>query len=279
MADTPTTAAVEPGEVCGCPIVSILSEENRTYLAIGPGGRGVVLKKLDSDCLIAGALHPAVRDRLGHARGLAHPGVANLFGVERDGADAYLMWEYVEGVPFLEYVSSPERSPREVASLARELILTVDLLHMQGIVHGALISGNVIVTPGGTVRLTHVSPLLYTQPSVDADCLISILEQAVEARNEQGSPMARLLAEVRSRPSDLRALGTKLANLIEPRGASVDLAGPDPIAGPRKRALFGAAFAGLVGLAAAAGAWYAIERGHLTPLEGLFPIRTANAGK
>src|SRR5687767_13638500 len=77
-----------PSELCGYPVDSALSPSGSTFLAIGPGGRGVVLKKMDDDCLLRGQLHPSIRERLGRVRELAHGGVANLYGVARDGAAA-----------------------------------------------------------------------------------------------------------------------------------------------------------------------------------------------
>src|SRR4051812_41066070 len=115
MCATPTTDSGLPAEVCGYAIDSALSDDG-CYLAIGPGGRGITIKRMEDDCLLKGQLHPAVRDRLGRVREIAHGGVANLFGVERDGAAAWLVWEYVEGKPFDAYAADPARSLRELAA-------------------------------------------------------------------------------------------------------------------------------------------------------------------
>src|SRR4051812_15826439 len=147
------TAATEPpttpAELCGYPVDSALSEAGATYLAIGPGGRGVVLKKMEDDCLLRGQLHPSIRERLARVRELAHGGVANLYGVGREGegeaaagtaggavGGAWLIWEYVDGESFADYAAAPNRTLRDLAMAGRELALAVDLLHMQGIVHG-----------------------------------------------------------------------------------------------------------------------------------------------
>src|SRR5688572_15402915 len=142
--DVPATTP-PPAELCGHAVVETLAPD-ASYLAIGPGGRGVVLKKLDPDCIYAGLLHPDVHDRLSRVRELAHTRVANLFGVGKQGSDAWLIWEYVEGKPLAEHVRDHCRTPRELAALVRELVLTVESLHAQGIVHGAICAGNVIVT-------------------------------------------------------------------------------------------------------------------------------------
>ena len=207
MHNTEANSVSLPVEICGCCIDRVLTDD-RSFLAVGPGGRNVVLKTIDPDCLLRGSLHPSVRDRLSRVRELANASVANLFGVERDGDVAYLMWEYVEGLPFDVYAAA-NCTPRDMAVAARELVMAVDLLHMQGIVHGALIGSNVIVLPGGGVRLTHVSPLLYTDPSVDIECIWNLLEYAAEQLGEQGEPLTAIVVEGRQGTMTLRQLATR----------------------------------------------------------------------
>ena len=272
-------AAGVPPELCGYPVDSALSESGTAFLAVGPGGRGVVLKKMDEDCLLRGQLHPSIRERLSRVRELAHGGVANLYGVARDGVgsesdaegngagnsagggegggQAWLIWEYVEGQTFSEYAAAPGRSLHDLAAVGREVALAMDLLHMQGIVHGSVGGGNVIVSPSNTVRLTHVSPLLYTDPVPDAEAVVHLLESAVAAHGEGGSPLGVLLARAREEGAGLRALAARLAALIESRDLEqwADDAARDHR--PRKRARYAAALAALAGIALGIGAWRA----------------------
>ena len=71
------------------------------------GGRTVVLKKLDDDCLLDGQLHPSIKLRLERVRELPVRCVANFLGVERDGAGvAQMVWEFVRGTPLAELNSA-----------------------------------------------------------------------------------------------------------------------------------------------------------------------------
>jgi hypothetical protein len=255
MTEAAPTISDAPAEICGYPVDSALSDD-KTYLAIGPGGRGVTVKRMEDDCILKGQLHPAVRDRLGRVREIAHGGVANLFGVERDAGAAWLVWEYVPGQPFDAWAAGAERSLRDLAAAGREVALAVDLLHMQGIVHGAVHGGNVIVAAGGAVRLTHVSPLLYTDISVDAGAVTAMIESAVALRGGENSSLGWLLARARQEGVGLRALAARLAALIESRELDegwVEQADEDRR--PRRRALYGAVVVAALGVGAGVLAW------------------------
>jgi serine/threonine protein kinase len=201
-------------------------------------------------------------------RELAHASVANLFGVERDGDDAFLMWEYVEGLR-LDFYTGANHTPREVASVLRETVLAVDLLHMQGIVHGALIGSNVVVTFGGAVRLTHISPLVYTDPKVDIECVWNLLDHAAEQLGERGSMLLALAGEARRRNLPLRQLATRLGPLIDSRDAKKAVETEQlPESSPRRRTLISAALVAALGLAMAWGAWWAIGSGRFSFSDG-----------
>src|SRR4051794_36900818 len=75
-----------------------------SFLACESNGRRVVLKMLEGDCLLKGQLHPMIHGRLGRVRELAHLGVANLQGAEKEGERAFLVWEFVEGITLEEYL-------------------------------------------------------------------------------------------------------------------------------------------------------------------------------
>jgi hypothetical protein len=199
--------------LCGYAVVETLREEC-TLLAAEPGERRIVLKRLDADCLLQDQLHPSVRERLERVRELAHAGVANLHGVAAEGKEAWLIWDYAPGESFDAYASDPGRSIADVRGLARELALTVDSLHQQGIVHGALVPGNVLVSPGaggGTIRLTHVSPLLFSDPAVDAASVVALLEHVLDLRGERNGPLGNILAEARTAELPLSMLASRLA--------------------------------------------------------------------
>lgn len=207
------------------------------------GGRRVVLKKLDDDCLLDGQLHPSIKLRLERVRELPVPAVANLLGVERDRADvAHLVWEHVAGTPLADLRST------NWLTLSREVVLAVQSLHAAGIVHGAIHGGNVIVDDAGQVRLTHVSPLLYTDVDHDAADVCAMLDALVSERAPQ-TPLAATLAEAAAQPRiTLSELYARLAEVdVDPLTDAA--AAPPRQRSPRTRYLVAAALVALIGVA------------------------------
>lgn len=133
-----------------------------------------VRKRLDQDCLLDGDLHPNVAIRLERVRELPVRNVANLVGVERDNEGVWLVWQYVEGMTLESYLAQEQR-PADWDRIARDLKRLVISIHAQGLVHGALHARNVIIDPTGAVWLTHISPLLFSEPEHDEKSLAVLL--------------------------------------------------------------------------------------------------------
>jgi hypothetical protein len=192
-----------------------------TAFALAVGNRSLVLKELDPDCLLQSGpkskLHPNIRDRLARVRELAYGSVANLHDVERDRGKAYLVWEYVEGLTLESWAMRSEVSLRDLLLMARELILTIESLHARGIVHGAIHGRNVFVDPTGKLKLTHVSPLLYTDPQQDLRCIAEMFHDLSQQRGEASFELESLAAEADESDGTLQSMMTRASTLIDRR--------------------------------------------------------------
>jgi serine/threonine protein kinase len=186
-------------------------------------------------------------------RELAERGVANLHGVERDGEYVYLVWDFVPGVPLSDW-GARKLPYRDLLFVARELVLTIESLHGAGIVHGAVKLGNVIFDRDEShVRVTHVSPMLHQEPQRDADAIVQVLSLALETKKDRESALGSALQQARASRANLRQLSNLLANVPEPgksRTQRGDLSARKPARGIAKRALWAAAIALILGIAA-----------------------------
>lgn len=134
-----------------------------------------ILKPLDADCMLRGQLHPMIRDRLGRVRELAMTQVANLHAVVREKGRAFMVWEYVQGQTLEEWLAAGPTAT-QLRKVHDDLAHIVESLHALGIVHGAIHERNVIITPAGAVKLTHVSPLLWDDPENDLQAVQKLLQ-------------------------------------------------------------------------------------------------------
>jgi serine/threonine protein kinase len=210
-----TSVSLPPDTICGYTIVR--SPSPGTFIALADGGRKVLLKPLDTDCLLHGQLHPSIKERLSRVRELALKSAANLHGVERDKQGVFLVWEFIDGQPLESHAQSVSRS--QFISMMREVVLSVLALHQVGIVHGALHSRNVIVDTAGRPRLTHISPLLFHDPAVDDTAIAAMLANLMERRTDMDAAMGSLL----QKPASLRQLASSLVTADAPQAQSHSL--------------------------------------------------------
>ena len=214
-------------------------------VAADPAGRRVILKPLDDDCLLKGHLHPLIKDRLGRVRELAHLGVANLLGVERLDGRCFLVWQHVEGRTLEEHLAGSEKGQWALRDIALRLVQSVEALHALGIVHGALHARNIIIEPDGALRLTHISPLLYTDMAVDIEALLDLLSDLGHEQSAQEElPTLRQIAAQLTALPRAAADGAVEAPAAERDGMKL-----------RRAALIGAAAATVIGAGVAWGVW------------------------
>jgi hypothetical protein len=254
----------QPEKLCGYAVQAWL-RPGRTALCSGPSAKNLVLKALPAECLRGERLHPLVKDRLARIQQLPQMQLASLLGAERDGSRVWLVWAYVEGQTLEQFLADVSYSPQQALMLLRELLYAVEAIHSLGIVHGALYARNVIVTPRGELRLTHVSPLLYQDPLADRQALAEILRRAVDVRGLRHTPAGEAVLRALDNDAPLTAMAATLGQLVNTPTASAARPRDDDGAQLRKRSRRLAATAALATLAAAALAWWALAQGPARP--------------
>ena len=88
-------------------------------------------------------------DEARHAAGLKHPGIVAIYDAGRDGADCYIVQEYVAGHTLGEVMQGERLSHVAVARLLAEIADALNYAHQHGFVHRDLKPANIMVSLDG----------------------------------------------------------------------------------------------------------------------------------
>jgi predicted Ser/Thr protein kinase len=133
---------------------------------LGEGGSGVVYRgrdlRLERQVAIK-ILADALRDDefawarlLREARlvsQLNHPHIAAIYDLGEEDGRAYIVMEYVEGLPLADLIPEGGMPPEQVERYAVQISGALAFAHEQGVIHGDLKGSNIIVTPEGNIKL------------------------------------------------------------------------------------------------------------------------------
>jgi tRNA A-37 threonylcarbamoyl transferase component Bud32 len=266
-----TLPALPPERLGQYTVVRSLTPQ-ASYLCHDERGQQVVLKRLEDDCLLRGQLHPSIKERLHRVRELAQKQVATLHTVERIDDAAWLVWEFAPGQTLVDSIADDVRSDAQLSLLAREVILSVESLHAQGIIHGAMHWRNVIIDPAGNIRLTHISPLLYSDPAEDARAVVQMLSEVINQCGLEKGTLCELIAQAQNETFTLRQLAARLVAVAEPQTPLQDHVDPTTESRARRRALIGAAIAALCGIVIAVAAYAAFSSRSQPPPGNFEPL-------
>jgi serine/threonine-protein kinase len=86
------------------------------------------------------------------ASALNHPGIASIYDVFLHDGEIFLVMEYVAGVRLRDW-SARSRPEQETLAIFERCAEALQAAHDQGIVHGDVKPDNVMITPGGQVKL------------------------------------------------------------------------------------------------------------------------------
>ncbi len=132
---------------------------------VGSGAMGAVWRGLDTELDRIVALKRAhhaesadderIRREARIAAGVHHPGVVTLFDAIRDGANRWLVMEYVPSDSLAQVLAARGPLPAaEVARIGAALAGALEAVHAAGIVHRDIKPANVLIGEDGTVKLT-----------------------------------------------------------------------------------------------------------------------------
>ena len=186
---------------------------------IGRGGMGEVWRardgKLQRDVAIK-ALPEELRtdsERLSRfereARLLAalnHPGIASIFGLEKQDGTTYIVMELVEGTTLAERLAAGALPMEEALEVALGIAAGLEAAHGAGIIHRDLKPANVKVRPDGSVKLLDLglARTIETSGAVDSSLSPTITTPATHAGVILGTAAYMSPEQARGRPVDKR---------------------------------------------------------------------------
>ena len=226
-------ASWEPGDVIRAAV-----EEGRAMLnpqrfgpyrvtgLAGRGGMGAVYKAARDDGtfekqVAIKVMHvglPAARFRKERAilASLEHPNIARLLdGGETDTGASYIVMEYVDGLPLLEYCMREQLSANARLALFLDVCSAVQYAHQKLVVHRDLKPGNILVTgpPGGpgVPKLLDfgIAKLLDDDAQGTRTGLLPMTPEYASPEQARGQPV--------STASDIYSLGLVLYELLTGR--------------------------------------------------------------
>lgn len=172
----PALAELSPGDTVGgrFEIVEVLGRGPAAVLLRARDrelGEVVALKVLAPGAVGDALDFEGLDSPLQPVRRLDHPGIARTYDYGRAGELAFFAREPVAGTSLARLLESPGRLPAPAAlGLARQLALAVGSVHRDGLAHGRLTPGNVVVGADGRARITDfgVSMAVADDPSLAA---------------------------------------------------------------------------------------------------------------
>jgi serine/threonine protein kinase len=122
-------------------------------------GRQVAIKELHLPDGVAPAEREVFEERvLREARAagrLNDPGVVTVYDVVRDQGTTFIVMELIEATTLTDLVQQRGPLPQDaVARLAEQLLSALRTAHAAGVVHRDVKPSNIMVLPGGRVKLT-----------------------------------------------------------------------------------------------------------------------------
>ncbi len=86
---------------------------------------------------------------------LQHPNIVTVYDSDRDGDTAFLVMEFIHGEDLKQHLDRGERfTPAESLRLMLDLLAALDFAHRQGVVHRDVKPANLLIEPGGRLKLT-----------------------------------------------------------------------------------------------------------------------------
>ncbi|MER6878615.1 serine/threonine-protein kinase, partial [Amycolatopsis sp. NPDC000673] len=139
----------------------VIAGRYRLEERLGAGGMGVVWRASDLELRRTVALkrsldgdEPQIRREARLGAALQHPNIVAVYDSVSDGADRWLVMEYLPARSLAEIVHADGvLTPERAAAVGVQIAGALAAMHARGMVHRDLTPGNVLVADDGTAKL------------------------------------------------------------------------------------------------------------------------------
>ena len=87
------------------------------------------------------------------AAALDHPNICSVHDIKETGEPSFIVMQYVEGETLADLIRTKTLTTSEVMQLGRQIISAIAEAHAHGIIHRDIKPKNIMVTPGGNVKV------------------------------------------------------------------------------------------------------------------------------
>jgi serine/threonine protein kinase/Flp pilus assembly protein TadD len=87
------------------------------------------------------------------AAALAQPTICSVYDIKETGEPSFIVMQYVEGETLADLIRTRTLTTSEVVQLGRQIISAIAEAHAHGIIHRDIKPKNIMVTPGGNVKV------------------------------------------------------------------------------------------------------------------------------
>jgi eukaryotic-like serine/threonine-protein kinase len=158
------------------------------------------------------------------AAALNHPNLCTIHSVDSTLGAPIIVMEYVDGHPLAQEMATGPLPAERVVALGRQIALGMAEAHAQGVVHGDLKPGNILVTAAGIAKIVDFGLARRHVPQGDGDA--TRLWTPSDAEGLHGTPAYMAPEQARGEKavpaSDVFALGLILYEMITGRRARTD---------------------------------------------------------
>ena len=181
--------------------------------------RKVALKRLKKTGADADSYDRTVQEARAAAR-INHLNVATIHDVIEEGADAYIVMEFVEGESLATRLRRGRLPLPEVLRIGRQLCAALEAAHAQGVIHRDLKPSNIQVTLGGVVKILDFGVAQGVRPPITAvSAATETMESVIDPGGRRaGTPAYMAPEQVMDLPldarTDLYGLGAVMYELV-----------------------------------------------------------------